>query len=61
MFISVTEARRIVGAITGKPTGSIVLERVRAEVFQERGQTLPSGELEAAAFPLTLKLKLGMD
>jgi ParB family chromosome partitioning protein len=26
-FISVTEARRIIGAITGKPTGSIVLDR----------------------------------
>jgi len=39
VFISVTEARRIIGAITGKPTGSIVLERAQAEVFQERGQT----------------------
>ena len=44
VFISVTEARRIIGAITGKPTGSIVLERARAEVFQERGQALPGGE-----------------
>ncbi len=26
-FITVTEARRIIGAITGKPTGSIVLDR----------------------------------
>ena len=41
VFISVTEARRIIGAITGKPTGSMVLERAQAEVFQERGQTLP--------------------
>ena len=48
VFISVTEARRIIGAITGKPTGSIVLERARVEVFQERGQTLPSGEPETA-------------
>ena len=47
-FLSVTEARRIVGAITGKPTGSIVLERARAEVFQERRQTLPGGEPETA-------------
>lgn len=39
VFISVTEARRIIGAITGKPTGSIVLERARAEVFQESGQS----------------------
>jgi ParB family chromosome partitioning protein len=39
VFISVTEARRIIGAITGKPTGSIVLERARAEAFQERGQS----------------------
>ena len=46
VFISVTEARRIIGAITGKPTGSIVLERAWAEVFQERGQTLPGGEPE---------------
>ena len=48
VFISVTEARRIIGAITGKPTGSIVLERARAEVFQERGQTLPGGESDKA-------------
>jgi len=48
VFISVTEARRIIGAITGKPTGSIVLERARAEVFQERGQTLPGGGPETA-------------
>ncbi len=48
VFLSVTEARRIIGAITGKPTGSIVLERARVEVFQERGQTLPGGEPETA-------------
>ena len=48
VFISVTEARRIIGVITGKPTGSIVLERARAEVFQERGQTLPGGESDKA-------------
>ena len=48
VFISVTEARRIIGAITGKPTGSIVLERARAEVFQERGQPLPGGDPETA-------------
>jgi len=47
-FLSVTEARRIVGAITGKPTGSIVLERARAEVFQESHQTMPGGEPETA-------------
>ena len=48
VFISVTEARRIIGAITGKPTGSIVLERAQAEVFQERRQTLPGGGPETA-------------
>ena len=48
VFVSVTEARRIIGAITGKPTGSIVLERARAEVYQERGQTLPGDEPETA-------------
>jgi ParB family chromosome partitioning protein len=48
VFISVTEARRIIGAITGKPTGSIVLERARAETFQERGQTLSGGEPDNA-------------
>jgi len=47
-FLSVTEARRIIGAITGKPTGSIVLERARAEAFQESRQTLPGGEPETA-------------
>ena len=46
-YLSVTEARRIVGAITGKPTGSIVLERARAEVFQESGQLLQGSELES--------------
>ncbi|MCU1533487.1 MAG: parB-like partition protein [Arthrobacter sp.] len=44
VFISVTEARRIIGVITGRPTGSIVLERARAEVFQERRPALPGGE-----------------
>ena len=47
-FLSVTEARRIIGAITGKPTGSIVLERARAEVFQESGQPPPEGEPDKA-------------
>ena len=46
VFISVTEARRIIGAITGKPTGSIVLERARAEVFQERDQPPQRSEPE---------------
>jgi len=45
-FLSVTEARRIIGAITGKPTGSIVLERARAADFQESGQPLPEGGSE---------------
>ncbi|WP_051676297.1 ParB/RepB/Spo0J family partition protein [Polaromonas glacialis] len=45
VFISVTEARRIIGAITGKPTGSIVLERVRAQAaFEQSSETLPGGE-----------------
>ena len=30
-FITVTEARRIIGAITGKPTGSMVLDRLPAD------------------------------
>jgi len=29
-FLSITEARRIIGAITGRPTGSIVLDGLRA-------------------------------
>lgn len=48
VFLSVTEARRIIAAINGKPTGSIVLERARAQTFQESGQTLPGGEPETA-------------
>ena len=48
VFISVTEARRIIGAITGKPTGSLVLERARAQAFQENDQPLPEGEPEPA-------------
>ena len=45
-FLSVTEARRIIGAITGKPTGSIVLARARAA--QDSGQNLPEDKPEAA-------------
>lgn len=30
-FLTVTEARRITGGITGKPTGSIILDRAQAE------------------------------
>ena len=41
-FITVTEARRIIGSITGKPTGSIILDR--AKVSQENGQPAPAGE-----------------
>lgn len=41
-FITVTEARRIIGNITGKPTGSIILDR--AKVSQENGQLAPAGE-----------------
>ncbi len=33
-FITVTDARRIVGELTGKPTGSIVLEREKAAAAQ---------------------------
>lgn len=40
-FLSVTEARRIISAITGKPSGSIVLERARAQDLQESAQALP--------------------
>jgi len=48
-FLSVTEARRIIGAITDKPTGSIVIERARAHVaFQGRGQSLPDGAAQTA-------------
>lgn len=42
VFISVTEVRRIIGAITGKPTGSIVLERARAA----SSPSLPGGKPE---------------
>ena len=49
VFLSVTEARRIIGAITGKPTGSIVLERARAAAFQESSQNLPRDEPEKAS------------
>lgn len=45
-FLSVTEARRIIGAITGKPTGSIVLGRARAAASRESSQNLPGGESE---------------
>jgi len=45
-FITVTEARRIIGNITGKPTGSIILDR--AKMSQENGQPAPAGEPETA-------------
>lgn len=48
VFISVTEARRIIAGITGKPSGSIVLERARAQAFEESGQLLPGGKPEGA-------------
>jgi ParB family chromosome partitioning protein len=44
VFLSVTEARRIIGAITGKPTGSLVLERTRTA--QGRAQNLSEGDPE---------------
>ena len=48
-FLSVTEGRRIIGAITGKPTGSLVLDRAQAQAaFQESGQPLQGGEPETA-------------
>ena len=48
-FLSVTEARRIIGAITGKPTGSIVLERERGEAIEASHPRLPSSKEGAGA------------
>lgn len=42
-FITITEARRIIGGITGKPTGSIVLDR------QAAAQATPPAEVAAPA------------
>jgi ParB family transcriptional regulator, chromosome partitioning protein len=44
-FITVTEARRIIGGITGKPTGSIILDRPAAPAPQtpaEAPQSVPA-------------------
>jgi ParB family transcriptional regulator, chromosome partitioning protein len=56
-FITITEARRIIGEISGKPTGSIVLDRAKdpasaqpAEPVQESGQEVPAN-LSAVAAP----------
>ena len=48
VFLSVTEARRIIGAITGKPTGSLVLERARAASGQNLSGDEPEDEPEKA-------------
>jgi ParB family chromosome partitioning protein len=50
-FITVTEARRIIGEITGKPTGSIVLDRAKAPAPapQESRQEAPSSAPAAPA------------
>jgi len=47
-FLSVTEARRIIGAITGKPTGSIVLERAQAASRRSLPGGNPKGEPDQA-------------
>ncbi|WP_454888839.1 ParB/RepB/Spo0J family partition protein [Sphingobium indicum] len=48
-FITVTEARRIIGGITGKPTGSIVLDRQAAAAAAPEPE--PAPEVEPAAEP----------
>ncbi|MBY0339139.1 MAG: ParB/RepB/Spo0J family partition protein, partial [Acetobacteraceae bacterium] len=49
-FVTVTEARRIVGAITGKPTGSIVLERAAPSPAEPPAPAAPeSGGKQADA------------
>ena len=47
-FITVTDARRIVGELTGKPTGSIVLERERIAAQRLVGDAPLLGELADA-------------
>ena len=41
-FITVTDARRIVGELTGKPTGSIVLDREKATAGRMTGDAPPA-------------------
>lgn len=48
-FITVTEARRIIGAITGKPTGSIVLDRPKVAAFEGSSSEAPPLEETLAA------------
>lgn len=49
-FITVTEARRIIGSITGKPTGSIVLDRQAAAPVPEASpEPEPAAEVEEEA------------
>lgn len=48
-FLTVTEARRIIGSITGKPTGSIVLDRARVEASPVIAE--PENEAVASVTP----------
>lgn len=51
-FITVTEARRIIGSITGKPTGSIVLDRqAAAAAAAAAAEPEPAPEVEPIAEP----------
>ncbi len=42
-FITITEARRIIGTITGKPTGSIVLDRPPEPLTGSEASSTPAG------------------
>ncbi|MAM75870.1 MAG: chromosome partitioning protein ParB [Tistrella sp.] len=48
-FITITEARRIIGGITGKPTGSIVLDRQAAAQATPAPPAAPPAEAAAPA------------
>jgi ParB family transcriptional regulator, chromosome partitioning protein len=47
-FVTVTEARRIIAGITGKPTGSLVLDHARAEALRASGQEAPAAAVAEA-------------
>lgn len=50
-FITVTEARRIIGEITGKPTGSIVLDRPKVAALEGSSSEPPPPDSEPVTTP----------
>lgn len=57
-FITITEARRIIGSITGKPTGSIVLDRQAAPAPASVPSSPPAPVANGSGEPAPVEAKL---